>query len=832
MDSAEAAVEAMSGVAKEGGLSGVGVGVGGSEDEAAVLGKEAAGLFNAEKYAECLDVLNQLNKKKPNDIKVLHNIAIAEFYNEGCSNTEKLYNNFAALVSTKKKSRSIGRASGENEDATSQLGIRAISVPRGNDALSLQISTSNGETMVYYQEYDISLATLNMAIIRFNQGKYLQAKSRLKSLFQNIAPIEEETALRVCLLLFDIAFATQDMSTFTDVMKYIEKAFKYLINQADNGNMGQHSPSDPPPKSPGHGSSSTSDGLNSDASGPRSTSDDKHDNLYTTLNSGEQGLPRQDNISSFAIDFKQKLPLFRIEHLILNGSLNAAKRELKQTINAVGRDSPRALLLKSQVEYARGNYPKALRVLGACDKPTVGSSIISNNRGCILFQGGSPHTAEYHFLGAVKSRSALKKEQPKSITSFSQDKYQLIAYNLGLDGLACGKPGLALKFFLHAHSVFSDRPLYWLRLGECCLLDAALGSPLSSESAPHLSGKLNLHVVGQGRWRYLAMHKVTSISDAAKTKKREAENHKGVGKLDPLSMIAARQYLIKALSLLHANDGDSISASKSYEESAQPSGEPSPKNTSDKSARGSDSKPVAEEVISSGPANSNGDVKDQSSRTSGSTATGALDSVYNDILRREKQMIIKQAVLVDLAFVELELKDASLALRTACSLLELPECSKMHVFLGHVYAAEALCYLGRPKEAAEHLSRYLTEGNKVELPYTSEDCDQWHIQRTVDSEDVKKTSRARSVGKLSNAFFKPEKAREAVYVNLAFMFAIQEDLENAKHCADQAMSMAPESPDAILMGAFLDLKHGHTEAAIKKLKFCNGVCFLSSDLKS
>ncbi|GAB2210593.1 hypothetical protein Droror1_Dr00015861 [Drosera rotundifolia] len=828
MDSAVAAVEAMSGVAKEGGLSGGGVGVGGSEDEAAVLGKEAAGLFNAGKYAECLDVLNQLKKKKPNDIKVLHNIAIAEFFNEGCSDTEKLYNDFVALVSTKKKSRAIARASGENEDAASQLGIRAISVPRGNDVLSLQISTSNGETMVYYQEYDTSLATLNMAIIRFNQGNYLQAKSRLKSLFQNIAPIEEETALRVCLLLFDIAFATQDMSTFTDVMKYIEKAFKYLINQADNGNMGQQSPSDPLSKSPsGLGSSSISDGLNSDASAPRSTSDDKHDNLYTTLNSGEQGLPRQDNISSFAIDFKQKLPLFRIEHLILNGSLNAAKRELKQTINAVGRDSPRALLLKSQVEYARGNYPKALRVLGACDKPTVGSSIISNNRGCILFHGGSPHTAENHFLEAVKSCSALKKEQPKSITSFSQDKYQLIAYNLGLDGLACGKPGLALKFFLHARSVFSDRPLYWLRLGECCLLDAALGSSLSSESAPHLSGKLNLHVVGQGRWRYLAMHKVTSISDVAKTKKREAENHKGLSKLDPLSMIAARQYLIKALSLLHANDGDSISASKSYEEQAEPSGEPSPKNTSDKSARGSDSKPVPEEVMSSGPANSNGDVKDQSSRTS-----GALDSVYNDILRREKQMTIKQAVLVDLAFVELELKDASHALRTACSLLELPECSKMHAFLGHVYAAEALCYLNRPKEAAEHLSRYLTEGNKVDLPYTSEDCDQWHIQRTVDSEDVKKTSRATSVGKLSDAFFKPEKAREAVYVNLAFMFAIQEDLENAKRCADQAISVAPESPDAILMGAFLDLKHGHTEAAIKKLKFSNGVCFLSSDLKS
>ncbi|KAI8023592.1 CCR4-NOT transcription complex subunit 10 [Camellia lanceoleosa] len=97
--------------------------------------------------------------------------------------------------------------------------------------------------------------------------------------------------------------------------------------------------------------------------------------------------------------------------------------------------------------------------------------------------------------------------------------------------------------------------------------------------------------------------------------------------------------------------------------------------------------------------------------------------------------MIKQALLADLAYVELELGNPLKALSTARCLLELPECSRIYIFLGNVYAAESLCLLNRPKEAAEQLLIYLSGDNNVELPYSKEDCKQWRVIKNLDCEE-------------------------------------------------------------------------------------------------
>ncbi|GAB2289177.1 hypothetical protein Dimus_023480 [Dionaea muscipula] len=236
--------------------------------------------------------------------------------------------------------------------------------------------------------------------------------------------------------------------------------------------------------------------------------------------------------------------------------------------------------------------------------------------------------------------------------------------------------------------------------------------------------------------------------------------------------------------------------------------------------------------MGTGLVNSNGDIKDQRGGTSVSPATAASISDYEDILRGERQMIM-QAVLVDLAFTELELGNSLKALSTALSLLDLPQCSKMHAFLGHIYAAEALCYLNRPKEAAEHLSTYLIGGNNIELPYTKEDCEQWQIKRSTDTEDLNMVSKiVPDEGQEDFMFLKPDEARGSLYTNLAAVLSMQGDLEQASSCANLALSIMPDSLEAILMTVYLDLKRGSTEEAIAKLKRCSHVSFRPSDPKS
>ncbi|EXB39016.1 hypothetical protein L484_011176 [Morus notabilis] len=79
-----------------------------AEDEAvlsvaAALAKDAALHFQSGKFAECVDVLNQLLLKKPDDPKVLHNIAITEYFRDGCSDPKRLLdvlNNVKVLYSS------------------------------------------------------------------------------------------------------------------------------------------------------------------------------------------------------------------------------------------------------------------------------------------------------------------------------------------------------------------------------------------------------------------------------------------------------------------------------------------------------------------------------------------------------------------------------------------------------------------------------------------------------------------------------------------------------------------------------------------------------------
>lgn len=55
----------------------------------ATLAKEAAAMFQARRYQECLDILSQLSQKKEDDPKVLHNIAVAEYFHDGCTDPKK-----------------------------------------------------------------------------------------------------------------------------------------------------------------------------------------------------------------------------------------------------------------------------------------------------------------------------------------------------------------------------------------------------------------------------------------------------------------------------------------------------------------------------------------------------------------------------------------------------------------------------------------------------------------------------------------------------------------------------------------------------------------------
>lgn len=824
---------------------------------AAALAKDAALHFQSGKFTECVEVLNQLLLKKEHDLKVLHNIAIAEYFRDGCSDPKKL---LEVLNNVKKRSEELASASGEQVEPVSNLGNKVILGSKGSGVMAHQLSTANSTNIVYSDEFDTSVAILNMAIIWFNLHEYAKALSILEPLYQNIEPINETTALHICLLLLDVGLACGDASKSADVLIYMERAFGFsCMSQGDNGSTGQQQSASLVAKSSSvpHITSSATEASNSDLAASVNTSENpllrtlseealEYETMLSTLDisgqnsarpsglSSSNDLPRTPVDKSFTpVDLKFKLQLYKVRFLLLTRNLKQAKREVKHVMNiARGKDSSMALLLKSQIEYARGNYRKAIKLLVASSSrtDTAISSIFNNNLGCIYYQLGKYHTSSIFFSKALTNTSSLRKEKPLKLSTFSQDNSFHMVYNCGVQYLACGKPILAARCFQKASLVFYNWPLLWLRLAECCLMALEKGL-IKKCLAPSERSEIRVHVVGQGKWRQLVIEDGISRNRHVGSVERDNGTVSSDGQ-PKLSMSIARQCLQNALHLLDSSESKHSKydlPSNSPMEENESSEAASSKNANHKNLHNIDSKAFTVTVALS-QVNANGDVKEPKGGTTQELIQNSL-SYYEDIRRRENHFM-KQAVLASLAYIELELENPLKVLSVSKALLDLPECSRIYVFLGHVYAAEALCLLNRPKEAAEHLAIYLSGGNGVELPFNQEDCEQWRVERTVDSDELNgglvTAKNSPSEDSQGIEFLKPEEARAALYTNLAAVSAIQGELEQAHQFVTQALTILPNSPEATLTSVYVDLMLSKPREAVAKLKQCSRVKFLPS----
>ncbi|XP_040941613.1 CCR4-NOT transcription complex subunit 10 isoform X3 [Gossypium hirsutum] len=713
----------------------------------AALAKDAALYFQSRKLAECVDVLTELKTKKEGDPKVLHNIAIAEFLRDGCSDPKKM---LEVLNNIKKRSEELAHASEEQVESGSDVGNKVTSGSKESSSTTRQVSASHSASTIYTAEFDTSVISLNIAVIWFHLHEYAKALSVLEPLYKNIEPVDETTALHICLLLLDVLLASCDASKSADVFNYLEKAFGVgNVSQGDNGNILLQQSTN----LVGKLSSVPSSSLVSDVSTPE---------LAASVKASENPLSR--TLSEDPLD------------------------EMFSTLDIAGQNLSRSADLTSPKELPR---------------TTVDRSIFGVD---------------------LKLKLQLYKDKSLHIT-----------YNCGLQYLACGKPIIAARCFQKASLIFYKRPLLWLRLAECCLMAVEKGL-VEGSRPPSNRSEIRVDVIGKGRWRKLLID--DGISRSRLVDSVGKDDWTLGGDQEPkLSLPLARQCLYNALHLLNCSDSSHLKSllpsNSSLEENESCDGASS-KNPNHKSLVGIDSKPS---TLSIGLVNSNGDLKEPKTGTNQEMIHNSV-AYFADICRKENQMM-KQALLANLAYIELELENPLKALSAARSLLELPGCSRIYIFLGHVYAAEALCLLNKPKEAAEHLSIYLSGPNKVESPFSQEDCEQWLVEKPIDCEEPNGGGAAATAAKNPSPegtqefmFLKPEEACGTLYANLAALYATQGELDRAHQFTTQALSLLPNSTEATMTAIYIDLVLGKSQEALSKLKHCSHVRFLSSNLQS
>ncbi|KAI4379491.1 hypothetical protein MLD38_005781 [Melastoma candidum] len=808
------------------------------------MAKEAAMLFQSRKYSECLELLHQLLQKKTGDPKVLHNIAIAEFFRDDCSDPKKL---LYALENVKRKIQELVGASLEQADTASISRDRGIPVSKGNSMSDHQLGVSSNNAILYSNEFDVSVASLNTAVLWFHLHEYGKALSVLEPLYDNIGLLDENVALHVCLLILDASLARPDAKKAADMLNYLEKAL--CVSQGDVGSMvlqrSAYLVANLNSSLINKGSNPESSLVSSEKSLSRTLSEETldYETMLSVLDIGGQETSRTSCMSSpndssrspigksiSAVDFKLKLQLYKVRFLLLTGNLKGAKRELKGAMNVVrGRDSSTALLLKAQLEYARGNYRKAMKLLMALGNRMESgiSSLFFNNLGCVYQQMKKYHSASVLHTKALSSFSLIRKEKPLKISSFSQHRSLYIIYNCGLQYLASGKPILAARCLQKAHSVFYDRPIFWFRLAECCIVAWEKGFLRPGNFSDCSTTKL--YVIGKGKWRRIAVK--NSLRDGSGENIRSNDVSPAGNEHIKLSLEFARICLFSALSLVNRIESSHSDCSalppESCDEGLESTGSVISNDMNHKVLTGGDSMSM---MAGFGQVTANGDVKEQ--KGGGITCQELTDcslSIYDDAIRR-KTRILKQAILANRAYVELELENPLDALSSALSLLQLPDCSKVYAYLGRVYAAEALCFMNRAKEAAAHLSIFIAEDSRVELPYAEEDFKQWQTAKVFDSDEINGCPATTPNISLEDAhslqILKPEEARTTLYVNLAVKSALEGEYELALQLVTLAMAVIPASREAMLTAVYAHLMMGSTQQALSKLKQLANARFL------
>ncbi|XP_041421401.1 CCR4-NOT transcription complex subunit 10-A isoform X5 [Xenopus laevis] len=494
---------------------------------------------------------------------------------------------------------------------------------------------------------------------------------------------------------------------------------------------------------------------------------------------------------------KSKIHQYKVRAYIQMKSLKACKREIKSVMNTSGNSAP-SLFLKSNFEYLRGNYRKAVKLLNSSNIAEYPGFMKTgecvrcmfwNNLGCIHFAMGKHNLGLFYFKKALQENDNTCAQLPSSNTDpgkkfssrpmctlLTNKRYELL-YNCGIQLLHIGRPLAAFEYLIEAVQVYHSNPRLWLRLAECCIAaNKGVSVSTSEQETKGLPSKKGIvqSIVGQGYHRKIVL--------ASQSVQNLLYNDGESSAIPVASMEFAAICLRNALLLLPEDqfDAKQENGSKTSSQTGNTdSGGESSEVCSNKSHEG-------DKFIPAPPSSP---------------------------LKRQEVENLRCSVLACSAYVGLALGDNLMALNHAEKLLQQPRLSGSLKFLGHLYAAEALISLDRISDAITHLNpENVTD---VSLGVSSNEQEQ--------GSDKGENEPMESVGKQMPQCYPSSvtSARTMMLFNLGSAYCLRSEYDKARKCLHQAASMIhPKEipPEAILLAVYLELQNGNTQLALQIIK--------------
>uniref|UniRef100_A0A4W6CEM9 CCR4-NOT transcription complex subunit 10 n=1 Tax=Lates calcarifer TaxID=8187 RepID=A0A4W6CEM9_LATCA len=460
--------------------------------------------------------------------------------------------------------------------------------------------------------------------------------------------------------------------------------------------------------------------------------------------------------------------------------IEAAKSKMHQ--------SAPSLFLKSNFEYLRGNYRKAVKLLNSSNIAEHPGPIKTgecvrcmfwNNLGCIHFAMGKHNLGIFYFKKALQENdhTCAQLGDAKKFTGIpmcallANKRYELL-YNCGIQLLHIGRPLAAFECLMEAVQVYHSNPRLWLRLAECCISANKGGSEQESKGLPCKKGIVQ-SIVGQGYHRKIVL--------ASQSTQNTIYSEGQSAAIPVASMEFAAICLRNALLLLpehQQQDTKTENGSKSFSQSG--STESGSENSDACSGKGQE----ADKFLSAAPSSP---------------------------LRKQEVENLRCSILACSAYVALALGDNLMALNHAEKLLHQTKVSGSLKFLGHLYAAEALISLDRISDAITHLNPENVSDVSMGVLSSEQDQGLSHVCSVY------------AAGKQTPLCYPSSvtSARAMMLFNLGSAYCLRSEYDKARKCLHQAASMVNTKeipPEAILLGVYLELQNGNTQLALQIIK--------------
>ncbi|KAM9404511.1 CCR4-NOT transcription complex subunit 10 isoform 7-T7 [Salvelinus alpinus] len=596
-----------------------------------------------------------------------------------------------------------------------------------------------------------SLLYYNQAIIHYHMRQYSEAIAIGERLYQFLEPFEK-FALAVCFLLVDLYLLTYQPEKALHLLAVLEK----LSVQGNNKN-------------------SKGESVNS---------------------ANKDGRNQKAEFIGMIEAAKSKMHQYKVRAYIQMKSSKACKREIKSVMNTAG-NSASSLFLKSNFEYLRGNYRKAVKLLnssniaehpGAIKTGECVRCMFWNNLGCIHFAMGKHNLGIFYFKKALQENDhtcaqlgdggATGNGQSKQFSGIpmcallANKRYELL-YNCGIQLLHIGRPLAAFDCLMDAVQVYHSNPGLWLRLAECCIAANKGSLEQDNKGLPSKKGIVQA-IVGQGYHRKIIL--------ASQSTQNTIYSDGQSAAIPVASMEFAAICLRNGLVLL-----------------------PDHQQQENKAENGSKT-PSQSGSTESGSENSD------ACSGKGQEGDKFLSAAPSSPLRKQEVENLRCSLLACSAYVALVLGDNLMALNHAEKLLHQTKLSGSLKFLGHLYAAEALISLDRISEAIGHLNpENITD---VSMGVLSSEQDQGPDKGDLEPVESRKQTPLCYPSTVSSA-------RAIMLFNLGSAYCLRSEYEKARKCLHQAASMVNTKeipPEAILLAVYLELQNGNTQLALQIIK--------------